>query len=107
MTSNTAATMGDVIKEVAEASGLKTAVIRTVFTNTSAIAAQHLRKHGAFRVPYLGKATVKKIPSKKYPAGDYTNPFTKITAHKDAWVRPARMKLKFNFASTVKESVVK
>jgi len=99
-------TSGEFIDTVAEKTGLKRDQARTFLMTVSMFAVDTVKKNGEVKIPYLGRMLIKHYPAKKHPEGDYTNPFTKETVHKKAWTTPAKKKLKFYFASQVKEPVI-
>jgi len=91
-----------VFEAVAEKTELKRNQVRAVVYAISELAAETLKKTGTFRIPHVGKFVIKKYPAKKLPAGDYKNPWTGTTEYKEARVKPARTKVKFQVASQVK-----
>ena len=105
-------TAGDLFKAVGEKLEVKHLVVREVVHEIVEMAVVGLKKNGEFRIPHLGRIVVKTIPAKKYPAGEYANPFKKgpdgkaVMEYKEARNRPARKKLKFIFAAQVKKPVM-
>jgi hypothetical protein len=105
-------TAGELFDTLGTKLEVKRLVVRDLVHGLSEMAVESLKKTGEFRIPHLGRIIVKDIPMKKYPAGEYANPFKKgpdgkpVMEYKEARVRPARKKLKFIFASQVKQPVM-
>ena len=91
--------------------GLKKMVVRDVIYALADVAVEQLVKTGLVRFPHLGVIKVKNIPAKSYPEGDYPNMFKRgpdgkpTMEHRPARIRPAKTKLKFNFASQLRKPV--
>ena len=105
-------TAGEIFKAIGATVEMKPKAVQAVVYAFSDLAAAMLKKGGELRIPHIGRLSVKDIPKKTYPAGDYANMFKKdkegkpLMEYKEKRVRPAKKKIKFLIASQIKSQVV-
>ena len=100
-----------ILELTAEKLGIKKKLVRDMTVALAAVVTHQLSRVGEVKVPNLGKFVVKRVPEKKYPAGEYVNPFKKGTdgkpliEHREAYTRPARLKFKFVYPGIIRKAV--
>jgi len=105
-------TAGEFLGAVASGIEMKRSAVRMVLMAVAEMTGALLKKDGVAKIPCIGRLTVKRIPAKKYPAGDYPNPFKKgpdgkpLVEHKEARVRASKVRLKFCTATQIRKFVL-